>query len=554
MIPENVQYLWATTVVKGLPKKPMIILTSGIGKHFPILTKNPSAFVISLTTKTMDVDIEKGTLRVTSKKNFPYLSHSTYPLDVLDGIVPLYCPEAEDNPSKEEFYKWAHEFLGAWLHQRQLIFTGIIEGDKWAKNELENLYLSSCHDILRLNGFALNTDKKREAEVVLVGAGPSIDTQEADIKELSRVHPVICVNSVYRKLRNWGIVPDFCVALDGSENAAKGVRYTETEGSLLICAFQTFPDIPRAFKSVFTFHNSPIIDAFNCDYCNKVAPTNLALGGSVINSAMDLAVFMGFYTVHLFGVDFALGKDGLLISNGTYNEGKKVEEKDWQYVEGNLEEKVPTNRTLLVYLESFNSYMRSLEALNLGVRVLNYSPTGAKISGTLPMLTPAATKFPSRELLNDRLYSLLHKGEEHEADASEFAQRFVDGMKTSLLILKGISGPWFEKLSDPDYEKLACLADSEECEHKAAIRLIEKTYQEVRDYAKEIPVRWAALQQLGLSKYLEIAKRKMLHFKAVHPRWVNYLFYREYLVALHYGVLAALKTLGYTEQQKEEAK
>lgn len=239
-------------------------------------------------------------------------------------------------------------------------------------------YLEKDTDVDILFG----TAKGKEA--IVVGAGPSL---LANISKLTSNYNlnnrpiVICVATASKVLVDAGLIPDYLIVIDKDTLLSHPLigNFSKMLRSNLVYTPLVSPEIISAWKGdrYISYSKSPIFDKVKAIF----PKSSLFSGGSVIHTAVDLAVKIGCKSVTFYGTDFSYTKDQTHAGHqdGTlpmyHNTAKPNETKSW--LKNGYGEKVPT-------LDSFIGYLLELEGYitrHPDIKFWNSSKSGALIEG-----------------------------------------------------------------------------------------------------------------------------------------------------------------------------
>lgn len=186
--------------------------------------------------------------------------------------------------------------------------------DLWNRNLVENLpnILSSTplRDIL--HAF-------RGVPAVLVGAGPSLDDNIADLPRLRERALIIAVDTALGPMLSVGCEPDLVLAMDAQEENDRDFHNLPDHRSVLLFDAFCYPAIPKRYAPASritsqTGHVLTDVDDMsiikNCmlpmlDHLLGVEIGFLQNGGSVITAAFDFARITGCSPIALVGADFS---------------------------------------------------------------------------------------------------------------------------------------------------------------------------------------------------------------------------------------------------------
>ena len=214
----------------------------------------------------------------------------------------------------------------------------------------------------------------KDKAVVIVGAGPSVDSQLTSIKKCRDKITVFATGHITRKLVNEGIIPDAVIITD-----PQPLMYKQIDGVNL----KNIPMIllSTASSSVIDYYNGPIYVAYQSGYVHaeikaeEIGATLFETGGSVTTTALDIALRFGARKIIFVGVDLAY-TGGYSHASG---EGRRIENTDGlRQVRSNTGGMVYTSKNLDIYrkwIERRLEGVRDTEVYNTG--------DGAEIKGTV---------------------------------------------------------------------------------------------------------------------------------------------------------------------------
>ncbi|WP_394128844.1 motility associated factor glycosyltransferase family protein [Shewanella maritima] len=230
--------------------------------------------------------------------------------------------------------------------------------------------------IKRDDDAALLLERYDAKQVLVVAAGPTLETQYETIKHFHRQNGnvLICVDVAVKALVNAGITPDIIVTLD--EKITATMVWHECLSATSLVYF------PRTQPGLINVWKGPRYSAYTTSALyaslNAILPRlNLFANGSVFHPAADLAIKLSPRSVIFFGTDFSYPNNR---THAFWENGKLgvlgVETKKHWVINGKGE-KVATDL-------NFRGYLRSLEQLISGhanIKFYQASEEGAKIHG-----------------------------------------------------------------------------------------------------------------------------------------------------------------------------
>ena len=213
----------------------------------------------------------------------------------------------------------------------------------------------------------------KDKAVVIVGAGPSVDSQLTSIKKCRDKITVFATGHITR-IVNEGIIPDAVIITD-----PQPLMYKQIDGVNL----KNIPMIllSTASSSIVEYYNGPIYVAYQSGYVHaeikakEIGATLFETGGSVTTTALDIAMRFGARKIIFVGVDLAY-TGGYSHASG---EGRRIENTDGlRQVRSNTGGMVYTSKNLDIYrkwIERRLEGVRDTEVYNTG--------DGAEIKGAV---------------------------------------------------------------------------------------------------------------------------------------------------------------------------
>lgn len=229
--------------------------------------------------------------------------------------------------------------------------------------------------------------------VVIVLAGPSLNKNIAVLKEWQDRVTIFCVNTVFNKLLDYGIIPDATFSVDRTPYIPEK-HYKRDEPIPESIVFVANPVVDSRSASLFKHHLFIYGggEYFQHELANDLGSTTLAMGLSVTHFAFVLALQIGAPAIILIGQDLAFGAEGRTHSSGSvYDEVKVNLETNANviYLEGYDGDEVPSDVTWKMFRDWYEIFLERFPSL-----VINATEGGAKIKGTVQLtLKEAMEKY-----------------------------------------------------------------------------------------------------------------------------------------------------------------
>ncbi len=231
---------------------------------------------------------------------------------------------------------------------------------------------------------------------VVVAAGPSLDKNIKELKNIKGKAFIISVDTALKSLAKEDIVPDIAVTVDPHKPIGL-FDHEKINHVPLVYALGANADIKQVHHGMRIYENSTnsILDGFIYKLEKRVL--RLSTGGSVANDAFSLARELGFKTVILIGLDLAYPYNKMH-TEGAYGKDadNKIKESDTHYIQvediyGNM---VRTEENMNIYRQWFE---READ-LYPDIRIIDATEGGAKKKGMEILTLRDALK---RECKND---------------------------------------------------------------------------------------------------------------------------------------------------------
>lgn len=185
----------------------------------------------------------------------------------------------------------------------------------------------------------------KDKAVVIVGAGPSVDSQLDRLRKYRDKITVFATGHIIRRLVNEEIIPDAVIITDPQPLMYKQIDGVNLKGIPMIL-------LSTASSSVIDYYNGSIYVAYQSGYelaeikAKEIGATLFETGGSVTTTALDIALRFGARKIIFVGVDLAY-TGGYSHASG---EGRRIENTDGlRQVRSNTGGMVYTSKNLDIY-------------------------------------------------------------------------------------------------------------------------------------------------------------------------------------------------------------
>jgi hypothetical protein len=211
--------------------------------------------------------------------------------------------------------------------------------------------------------------------VVLVAAGPSFSKNVEELRNRSDSTVIIAVSTIYRKLLELDIRPDYVIHSDAQGKTYWHLRGIEETIPLLV--------LSTGYEGCARLYNGPSYIIYQNGYqlaeeaAERAGVRAYETGGSVATVALDVALQCGASKVILVGQDLAY-TDGLAHAKGVSRQQVSDAEHTVK-VAGYYGKTVETSLVLSDLLRWFETYVKERPAF--AGKIINATEGGAKING-----------------------------------------------------------------------------------------------------------------------------------------------------------------------------
>jgi len=212
---------------------------------------------------------------------------------------------------------------------------------------------------------------------VVVGAGPTLNTQLHLLEKIRSKIKIICVSHALKPLLDAQIIPDIVIIIDPEKSVREHIHDLPTK-ALKQIPLVYLPSVdPLMLQAWPGPRFATYVEHKRYIETMRAHPKGVLFSsGTVIHSAIDLAVKMGSHKVILMGVDFALPAGQSHIQNAVNAEVTKTAAN--YTLEDGHGQRVATSIGFILYLRDLENYIKQHPEISF----INTGRDGAFIKGT----------------------------------------------------------------------------------------------------------------------------------------------------------------------------
>lgn len=227
------------------------------------------------------------------------LNHGSNVVKIEKNVIETGCEELKDmGITIQQGYSVPVKRL---LKEEDEIFVKQWMG-VWARNIAKNYNILS-----KAKGIAEIHDACKGAVVAIVGAGPSLDKNIEELRDIKAI--IIAVDRAYKPLVARGINPNLVVNVDCHDDIICGyLNNCDSRGHILVLNSSADWQIARQWRGKTLFYN---MQHKGMDFCDIILPSVLpdfpavANVGCVANTALIIADWIGSKEMILVGCDMS---------------------------------------------------------------------------------------------------------------------------------------------------------------------------------------------------------------------------------------------------------
>lgn len=243
------------------------------------------------------------------------------------------------------------------------------------KNQLHLLNGNFKSNIKQYNYLVDELESKfKGKDLYIIAAGPSLDKNFLKLKNVKNDSIIIATGTVFRKVLNAGICPDYIIVTDANERVYAQIAGLENEKVpmlLLSTAFKGFALHYKADKYLILQQGFKKSE----EHANANGSRLFKTGGSVSTTALDVGISLGCKRIVFLGLDLAY-TDNYVHAIGTSSRDLTSTEdlRQIEDINGNM---IYTSKSLDIYRQWIENRIKDIK----GIEFIDATEGGAKIKG-----------------------------------------------------------------------------------------------------------------------------------------------------------------------------
>ncbi|MDF2802122.1 MAG: uncharacterized protein K0S61_2025 [Anaerocolumna sp.] len=298
------------------------------------------------------------------------------------NVTLIYDPEFTKLSDRIEKITFDDEFVIHYPSLRNI-------KNKSVKEKLENYFLqySSVKNQLRLlngnfrkNIFCYNglVDELKHVfegkDLYIVAAGPSLDRNFLELKGLNKNAIIIATGTVFRKLLNAGIRPDYFIVTDANERVYAQISGLENENIPMLYLSTAYHGFAEKYQGDKYMILQKDYDKSE-QYAKEKGVSLYRTGGSVSTTALDLGISLGCKRIVFLGLDLAFTNNYVHALGTSRRELTSTD--DLRQVENINGDLIYTSKSLDIYREWIENRIKTEKVIEF----IDATEGGAKIKG-----------------------------------------------------------------------------------------------------------------------------------------------------------------------------
>ncbi|MBU5469326.1 DUF115 domain-containing protein [Falcatimonas sp. MSJ-15] len=387
-----------------------IVLGIGLGYHVKellnmyapqIIVAESDINMLMLALINMEFEeLEDGRLQIIYDKDYTELA--TYITGERDEKIVIYAPELKnamkineqqlsilsDIKSENDI----SDILKEELLKKKRIYEKIKQifiRESSVRNNEKRMNLNFKYNIANCTHYVDEIeDRFKGKKVIIVAAGPSLDKNVEQLKTIDRKtdeYVILAVGTVYKKLLNMGIKPDYVIIIEANENIISQISGVEDKEVPLLILSTAYRELARKYQG-----KKYLIDQYEYDHAEdhaqKYGYKLYSTGGSVTTTATSVAITLGARTIIFIGFDLSY-PDGISHADGTLGK-KKLDTTGFVGVESIDGTIVYATNVFIIYRNWIENEIKK----HHDIEFIDATEGGAKIAGTKIMSLENALK------------------------------------------------------------------------------------------------------------------------------------------------------------------
>ena len=214
----------------------------------------------------------------------------------------------------------------------------------------------------------------RNKVLFIVAAGPSLDKNFLQLKELGGRGIILAAGTVFQKLLKEGIRPDYVLVTDPNPRVYKQISgYEDCDVPMLYLstAYYGFAENYKGKKYMLCQKDYPKAEEFAESHQQELIQT----GGSVSTTALDIGISLGCSRIIFLGLDLAY-TDNFAHASDT-SRRKAVQQQDMRQVEDIHGNMVTTSRSLDIFRSWIENRIKDVKEIEF----IDATEGGARVHG-----------------------------------------------------------------------------------------------------------------------------------------------------------------------------
>jgi hypothetical protein len=235
--------------------------------------------------------------------------------------------------------------------------------------------------------------KSHEAHAVIVASGPSLADDLEILKHNRERFTIFCCYSTIGRLLDAGIIPDYHCDLERHNDHIPLIErgFEEQLKSINLCCSSTCdPRMLKLYKNVYSINRGALTPSVIFTKDNDIIPNE---GPDVATFAILSAIFFGYQSIHLFGVDLGTSNRKVCRLPGVLDIDRRTYDIP---VRGNHGHTVFSGQMLLDNKDAIEGNIFFYSQVFPNLKVYNYS-NGVYINGAISSRSPEfADRLPTK--------------------------------------------------------------------------------------------------------------------------------------------------------------